>query len=257
MNVYRIILTGLVSAALASPIACALVPPPVDPLPTKPPPVDQAETAEDEDADAQDEKTIALRAKTWTLHARAVAHRVKLSEDATETLAETYVKHRQQLEELIQEMRQEWIADLERQIERLRASNQPIPPSIYDRSELNANIFTSTQKARTKLAEAIVEIMERPQAEKAFPALAAFDRRVDTMIGKLAEFELEDDKAFPVIDTIDLYFEETQIQRNRRYADERARVRAVREVRAELIRRITPHLTAEQLTEFKNYLGVR
>lgn len=228
--------------------AALLTPPPTTP------PIDKAEEVE---ADANDQEVKEERAKTWTLHARAAARRVELDEKAAEKLAETYVEHRQQLEELIQEMRQEWIEDLEKRIERARESRQPIPPSLYDRTELESNIFSSQQKARTRLAKALVEIMEKEKAEKIFHSLAAFDRRIDTMIGKLVKFKLEDEKAFPVVDTLDLYFEELQIQRKIQYPDEKSRTLAIRKVREELIRRINPHLNAEQLAEFKAYVGVR
>ena len=71
------------------------------------------------------------------------------------------------------------------------------------------------------------------------------------------DFELEDEKAFPVVDVIDDYFEETIIQSRINYPDERARARAIRAVREEFIKRVTPHLTTEQLAEYKAYFGIR
>lgn len=231
--------------------------PPAPPTsaPAKPPA--DAASQDDEKIDAKSEAVREERAKTWTLHARAAAHRVELDEKPTEKLVEMYVKHRQQLEELIQEMRREWIVQLEERIERAREAGGSFPASTYDRSELNSNIFAAQQRARIKLAEAMVELIEKEKADKIFHSLAAFDRRIDTLISKLVEFELEDERAFPVVDVIDDYFEETVIQSRINYPDERARAKAIRAVREEFIKRVTPHLTTEQLAEYKAYFGIR
>lgn len=226
---------------------------PVDAIRT-PPANEKDDAKQEEDSPLRGVERMKL---VWTLHARAVATRHHLNDEHAKQLVETYVEVRAKLADDIAHARSQWVEELDEKLRRALETGRPITNDIHDRTGLEQDITNMTLRTRTRLAQRIVEFLDRPVATRVFPPLAAMDRRVDLMIGFIHDYRLGDEKSFTAIEAIDDFFVETTKLRETRIRDEREMTRATMALRERLFERVRPLLDDEQARQFAGVVSVR
>lgn len=210
------------------------------------PPAEQTEstqpTPEQKEAAAAE-----LRAAVWTLQARAAASKASIPADASAKVVEAFVAVRTRHHRTIETLREQ-----RREEQREQGAGDPTLMELY---ELQRSIHVVDQRERTALAQSLVELLDRPAAERVYPLLAAFDTRTDSLTALVVELKLEDQPSLDAVGAVEQYFIDITGAASLARVDRAAWSEARKRARDTLLNAVRPLLTEEQMILFEKRLG--